>query len=163
MPVENFRLREVHEFAQVTWKVVASGFERRPSRPQGTAMSVNRTPAGSHFASEAVLGPWSTKINPIPEHRLKLGRQVIGRPKVTLKRQERGEVVFHFLCLVNQLLSYSTGGEGPLRGVLKTFSEETGGRWIKERFLKWAHSPGIKGENIRMSISAFFFFLISSL
>lgn len=57
MPVENFRLREVHEFAQVTRKVVASGFERRPARPQVTAMSVNRTPAGSHFASEAVLGP----------------------------------------------------------------------------------------------------------
>lgn len=57
MPVENFRLREVHEFAQVTRKVVASGFERRPARPQVTAMSVNRTPAGSHFAREAVLGP----------------------------------------------------------------------------------------------------------
>lgn len=28
----------------------------------------------------------------------------------------------------------------------KTFSEE-GGRWIKERLLKWAQSPGIKGEN----------------
>ena len=39
----------------------------------------------------------------------------------------------------------------------KTFSE-AGGRWIKERLLQWAQSPGIKGENIRMSISGFFFF-----
>ena len=39
----------------------------------------------------------------------------------------------------------------------KMFSEEAG-RWIKERLLKWAQSPGIKGENIRMSTSVFFFF-----
>ena len=38
----------------------------------------------------------------------------------------------------------------------KMFSEEAG-RWIKERLLKWAQSPGIKGENIRMSTSVFFF------
>ena len=43
----------------------------------------------------------------------------------------------------------------------KTFSEE-GGRWIKERLLKWAQSPGIKGENIRMSISVVFFFFFKS-
>ena len=45
----------------------------------------------------------------------------------------------------------------------KTLSEEEG-RWIKERLLKWAQSPGIKEENIRMSISALFCsFKISSL